>query len=244
VVSDHGAQAMQGGICINEWLISRGYLHIAEKPPGVVPLHRATIDWQRTKAWGEGGYYARIFLNVQGREPQGIIPARDYERVRDELIQQLEALTDENGRNIGTRVFKPEDVYRRTRGIAPDLIVYPGNLAWRSVGSIGLDRIHTFENDTGPDDANHAEKGIFILCDPAASAHAADRLRTDLSLIDVAPTLLSLLGVAVPRDMEGRRVSCAENQQNFGGQVYSEQEQEKIKKRLEAFQRERITNGN
>ena len=233
VVSDHGAQAMQGGICINEWLIRQGYLHIAEKPDGVVPLYRAAIDWSRTRAWGEGGYYSRIFLNLQGREPQGTIPAHAYERVRDELAQQLEALTDERGRNIGTRVFKPEAVYRQIKGIPPDLIVYPGNLAWRSVGSIGLNRIHTFENDIGPDDANHAEKGIFILYDPAAAEQAFPRLRTDLSLTDVAPTVLGLLGVPVPQDMEGKRLSCAAVEQNSGEQVYSQQEQEIIKKRLE-----------
>ena len=235
VVSDHGAQAMQGGICINEWLIRHGYLCIAEKPPGIVPLYRARIDWARTKAWGEGGYYSRIFLNVQGREPQGTIPAHDYETVRDELKEKLEALTDEAGRNIGTRVFKPEEVYRQTNGIPPDLIVYPGNLAWRSVGSIGLNRIHTFENDTGPDDANHAEQGIFILYDPATTRHASTHLRTDLSLTDVAPTLLSLLGVAVPPDMEGKQLTRSENGQNSGEQVYSQREQEIIKKRLEAL---------
>jgi predicted AlkP superfamily phosphohydrolase/phosphomutase len=234
IVSDHGAQAMQGGICINEWLIRQGYLHVAEKPDGVVPLHRVRIDWSRTKAWGEGGYYSRIFLNVQGREPQGTIPAHAYEGVRDELAQKLEALTDERGRNIGTRVFKPEEVYRQIQGIPPDLIVYPGNLSWRSVGSIGLNRIHTFENDTGPDDANHAEQGIFILYDPAAAEHASSsRLRTDLSLTDVAPTVLGLLGVAVPQDMEGKRLSSSTDEQSSGEHVYSQQQQEDIKKRLE-----------
>ena len=203
VVSDHGAQTMHGGICINEWLMKENYLRIAGKPAGVIPLHKATIDWQQTKAWGEGGYYSRIFLNVEGREPQGIIPRKDYDAVRDELKEKLEALGDEQGNSIGTRVIKPEEVYPEINGVPPDLIVYFGNLAWRSVGSIGLNTIHTFENDTGPDDANHAEKGILILCDPAAPVEQPHALRDGLSLFDVAPTILNILGIPVPPDMEG-----------------------------------------
>ncbi len=48
-------------------------------------------------AWGEGGYYSRIFLNVKGREPEGVIDPADYERVREELRKGLEAITDEKG---------------------------------------------------------------------------------------------------------------------------------------------------
>src|SRR5206468_3341647 len=66
VVSDHGAKRMDGGICVNEWLIANGYLALAEKPGSAVPLSKAKVDWSRTKAWGDGGYYARGFLNDTG----------------------------------------------------------------------------------------------------------------------------------------------------------------------------------
>jgi predicted AlkP superfamily phosphohydrolase/phosphomutase len=52
---------------------------------------------------------------------------------------------------MGTKVHRPEDVYRTVRNIAPDLLVYFGNLDWRAVGMVGFDSIYTFENDTGPD---------------------------------------------------------------------------------------------
>ena len=52
-------------------------------------------------------------------------------------------------------------------GVAPDLLVYFGDLAWRAVGTVGGDEgIHTFENDTGPDDANHAQDGLLIMAGP------------------------------------------------------------------------------
>jgi len=84
VVSDHGAKKMDGGICVNEWLIANGWLALQEPPAEPVLLAKCKIDWSRTRAWGEGGYYGRVFMNVEGREPQGVIPKADYERVRDE----------------------------------------------------------------------------------------------------------------------------------------------------------------
>ncbi|MGD8623411.1 MAG: alkaline phosphatase family protein, partial [Anaerolineae bacterium] len=73
VVSDHGAKAMAGGICFNEWLKREGYLVLEYQPEGIVPLEKCEVDWSRTLAWGSGGYYARLFLNVKGREPEGVI---------------------------------------------------------------------------------------------------------------------------------------------------------------------------
>ena len=201
VVSDHGAKAMVGGVCVNEWLMQKGYLHLKEKPAGVIPFGKAKVDWKRTVAWGEGGYYSRIFLNVKGREPEGVVDPSNYERVREDLRKALEAITDGQGINIGTKVSKPEEIYSEVRRIPPDLIVYFGNLSWRSVGSIGLGSILTFENDTGPDDANHDTHGIFIMGGGSVKARG---LREGLNLLDVAPTVLNLMGIEVPGDMEGR----------------------------------------
>ena len=204
VVSDHGAKHMEGGICINEWLRQEGYLTLKEEPQGIVPLEKVEIDWDRTMAWGAGGYYGRLFLNVQGREPQGIIPAEEYETVRDEIADKLSQLTDESGVNIGTVAYKPQDIYGECRNIPPDLMVYFGNLFWRSVGSVGHGGIRTRESDIGPDDANHAQQGIFIMYDPQERG----RGRVEgLHLMDVAPTLLDLFGLPVPGDMQGKVIA-------------------------------------
>jgi predicted AlkP superfamily phosphohydrolase/phosphomutase len=198
---------MDGGICVNEWLMANGYLTLSDKPSSPMPFSKAKVDWSRTKAWGDGGYYARIFLNVAGREPEGTIAPQDYEKVRDELVAGLTSIPDENGKDIGTRVFRPEDLYKEVRGVAPDLIVYFGNLYWRSVGRVGSGKIHTFENDTGPDGANHAENGIFLFR-PAGGIPGGRR--TDKArIIDIAPTILQLFGLPVPPDMEGKEVAVA-----------------------------------
>jgi len=200
IVSDHGAKRIDGGICVNEWLRQEGYLVLKEEPSGPSRLTPDLIDWSRTVAWGEGGYYCRLFLNVEGREPEGLVPAADYERVRGELKAKLEALGDERGRPIGTVAHRPEDLYPERNGVAPDLMVYFGDLLWRSVGQVGTGAVHVFENDTGPDDANHAHEGLYVLAGGGAEPGAGP----ERDIRDIAPTLLTLLGEPVPAEMEGK----------------------------------------
>ena len=206
VVSDHGAQKMEGSICVNEWLIKEGYLVLHEMPGAPTPFAKLKVDWSNTRAWGDGGYYSRIFLNVRGREPQGTVELSDCERLRAELIAKIEAIPDEKGRSIGTKVFRPEELYKTRNGVAPDLMVYFGNLAWRSAGTVGRGSIYTFENDTGPDDANHGQYGIFIA---RPSAGTGGQSLQGLEIQDIAPTVLNILDVPIPNDMEGKVIQEA-----------------------------------
>lgn len=188
VISDHGVQPMHGGIAVNEWLVRQGYLVLKEYPERPLTMRELIegdlVDWSRTIAWGEGGYYGRIFLNVRGREPKGIVSPGDYEGLRRELAEGLTAIADEEGRPLGTRVLFPEEVYREVNGAPPDLMVYFGDLKWRSSGTVGWGVIHRHENDTGPDDANHAPYGTFIACPPLAGR--------DLSLPEIQGIILGL----------------------------------------------------
>jgi predicted AlkP superfamily phosphohydrolase/phosphomutase len=205
VVSDHGAKKMDGGICINDWMTRTGWLALADdRPTRLTPMEKVEIDWGQTKAWGEGGYYARVFMNVQGREPQGIIPPSEYEKTRDELAEAIKNIRGPNGVDIGTEVFKPQRIYRKVNGVAPDLIVYFGNLLWRSVGSLGHPEVWTFENDTGPDDANHAQQGILIYYDP--NRKLGGRELSGVEIMDFAPTVLQHFGLPIPADMQGRTI--------------------------------------
>jgi predicted AlkP superfamily phosphohydrolase/phosphomutase len=200
VVSDHGAKRIDGGICVNEWLRREDYLVLKEAPAEPTRFTPDMVDWARTAAWGEGGYYARISLNVAGREPEGTVAANDYDALREELKVGLEALGDDKGRPIGTVVHRPEDLYPEQRGIPPDLLVYFGDLFWRSIGQVGMGAVHVFENDTGPDDANHASEGLYLIAARGIESGAGE----ERDLRDIAPTLLTLLGEPVPAEMEGR----------------------------------------
>ncbi|HKW16338.1 MAG TPA: alkaline phosphatase family protein [Terriglobales bacterium] len=201
IVSDHGAQRLDGGIAVNEWLIREGLLVLNEHPSQLTPFEKLNVNWNKTRVWSEGGYYARIFFNVQGREPNGVIPASEYESVQDEMKSKLEALADDKGLPLNSLIFKPRDIYRNVRNVAPDLIVYFGGLYWRSIGTVGHKAIHVQENDTGPDGCNHAQYGVFILgapnC-PLSGEYEGARL------LDIAPTLLDLAGYEIPETMQGR----------------------------------------
>lgn len=200
-VSDHGAKGMRGAFCVNEWLIKEGYLALRFKPERVIEIEKADIDWSKTQAWGWGGYYARIFLNVVGREPHGTIPQSDYEKIRTELADRLRSIKDPTGRRMDTRVFLPEKLYRRCKGDKPDLMVYFDDLYWRSAGTIGHDSLYLSENDTGPDDAVHSQEGIFILYDPKKKySKNIERV----NILDIAPTIVQLFGLPLPAYMKGK----------------------------------------
>ena len=108
---------------------------------------------------------------------------------------------------MGTRVFRPEEIYRAVKNVPPDLIVYFGDLAWRSVGTVGYGQpLYIFENDVGPDDANHAQQGILIMAVKGRRLERPVGRQEGMTLYDVAPTVLAYLGVPVPEDMIGRSV--------------------------------------
>ena len=174
---------------------------LQEYPREITPFQKLAVNWDKTTAWSEGGYYARVFLNVKGREPKGTIAPSDCEKVRDDLKARLEATQDDRGMPLGTLVFKPEEIYAAVRNVAPDLIAHFGELFWRSIGGVGYPSIHVQENDTGPDACNHAQFGAFILSSPASSARGELQ---GVRLLDIAPTLCRLGGYETPASMQGR----------------------------------------
>ncbi len=229
VVSDHGAQRLDGGFCVNEWLVKEGLLVLNEYPRAVTPFNKLSINWDETRVWSEGGYYARVFFNVKGREPRGVIDPADYQRWRDEIKAKFEATLDDQGRPLGTRVFKPEEIYKTVHNVAPDLIVHFSDLYWRSIGSVGYGAIHVQENDTGPDDCNHALWGSFIL---AAPGNPLSGERLGAHLLDMAPTLLELGGYDIPNSMQGQSLLAGHSLGPANSTIFSAEGEEIIRERL------------
>jgi predicted AlkP superfamily phosphohydrolase/phosphomutase len=204
VVSDHGARALHGSFCFNEWLVRHGFLVLKDSPRRPAPLTPDRIDWGRTRAWGEGGYYGRLFLNVRGREPQGTVEPDDTERLRRELIDAIAEIDDAAGNRLGCEALQPEDLYAETRGVPPDLMVYFGNLRWRAAGGVGYPSLWVDGTDVGPDDANHDWSGVFIA--RAGEQNLGGRRLDGLRLGDMASTLLSQLEIEAPRGIGGRPI--------------------------------------
>jgi predicted AlkP superfamily phosphohydrolase/phosphomutase len=205
VVSDHGSQAMKGCFCINEWLIQKGYLALrGPRPKAGTPIEQAPIDWSKTSAWGAGGYYARIFFNVKGREPSGTIAPADLPAFEAKLTADLQQIQKPGGQPMNVDVRLPRAIYKEVRGDAPDLMVYFDNAAWRSAGTIGYDSLYLAENDTGPDDSVHSFDGVYSISDPSVGRGTRG---PEERLIDIAPTVLALLGVPIPPEMQGRPIA-------------------------------------
>ncbi len=200
VASDHGAQRLEGGVCVNDWLRREGFLVLKEQPTQPTPFSPKLVDWTKTRAWSEGGYYARVFVNVEGREPSGVVRASELEGFLEDLTARFKALPDDRRRPMGTTVFRPKDIYRNVRNVAPDLIVHFGGLCWRSIGGVGYSDLYVQENDTGPDGCNHAQYGVFVLSAPNLPRRGE---MTGIRLLDIAPTLLELNGSAIPASMQG-----------------------------------------
>ena len=232
IVSDHGAQALEGGFCVNEWFVRNGLLKLQDSPTEVMSLGDIGVDWGGTKVWAEGGYSGRLYFNVKGREPNGVIDPSDYESFRDDLKSQLEAVLDDAGAPMGTRVFKPEEIYSTVNNIPPDLIVYFGDLAWRAIGGVGYSDIHVLENDTGPDDCNHSPYGVFVL----ASSNNPLRGSVDgVHIMDIAPTLLELSGHDTPKSMRGKSIVGGATSPGANEQTISEEGAEAVKRRLKGL---------
>lgn len=200
VVSDHGAKRMKGAFCINEWLIREGYLKLKSGVEGVKELEKVKVNWSETVAWAWGGYYARVFINVKGREKYGVVNPEDYEDVRSELIKKIKSIRGPSGEAWSNHVYRPEELYPICRGNPPDLIVYFDDLYWRSAGTIGHDTFYLPENDLGPDDAVHDYDGVFIFYDPKREIHR----RADVDILDITPTILKLMGLPIPSRLGGR----------------------------------------
>ena len=199
VVSDHGAMRMKGAFCVNQWLEEQGLLTFRTRPGPGDQIEKADIDWPRTKAWAWGGYYARVFVNVVGREEQGCVPADELDGFLSEVSESLLGIRGPDGEPWKTEVFRPAERYGEARGDPPDLMVYFDDLYWRAAGTLGHESNYLLENDTGPDDAVHSMDGIIIM------ANCGIRGKIEgAGIADVAPTLLTLAGVSPAADLIGK----------------------------------------
>jgi predicted AlkP superfamily phosphohydrolase/phosphomutase len=201
IVSDHGIKRMKGCFAINQWLIDEGLLKAKYEKGKFTRFEQLNVDWSKTIAWAWGGYYARVFLNVKGREPNGVIRLSEYDKVRDEIAEMIKSIRGPNGEKWDNKVFYPEEIYPVAKGDKPDMMVYFDDLYWRSAGTLGHPTNYLLENDTGPDDAVHSEYGVFALHMPDMDGSKV----IECSIYDFAPTVLSLFGLKdVAEKLRGR----------------------------------------
>jgi predicted AlkP superfamily phosphohydrolase/phosphomutase len=213
IVSDHGAKTLKGTFCINDWLMQKGYLKIKNKIDRKTLFEMDNVDWEKTIAWGGGGYYGKIFLNIKDREPNGIIKENKIKNTIEKIKKEISALLDPKGNNIPNEFFEPKKIYKEINGHPPDLIIYLGNLDWRVTSSLGNKSLFMEEN-TPIDNANHAKNGIYIhSMNPKSALEYNGEFRVDMktikqySIYDVTPTILGKFNITIPNKMRGRIIN-------------------------------------
>jgi predicted AlkP superfamily phosphohydrolase/phosphomutase len=122
VMSDHGFQPYTRKLHLNAWLRDAGYLVLKDgKKSGHILL--GDVDWSKTRAYGIG--FNGIYLNLAGREAEGIVDPASADGLMAELMQKLEALRDsKNDKRVVARMFRGADIYTGARATeSPDLVV-------------------------------------------------------------------------------------------------------------------------
>ena len=164
------------------------------------------VDWSRTAAYSLGNV-GQIYLNVRGREPQGIVePGREYERLRDEIIARLQELKDpETGECVVQEVYRREEVYWGDKlEKAADIVFIPTRMEYFGFGEYEFGSNEIIEPVKRGISGTHRLNGILLLWgEPIRSGVVLE----DSHLYDLAPTILYLMNVAVPTDMDGRILS-------------------------------------
>ncbi len=198
VLSDHGFCAFRRGVNLNAWLLREGYLTLDGEPGDYL----AGIDWARTRAYtfGLGG----VYLNLRGREAQGIVAPEQADTLRRELAERLSGLCDDGAVAIA-RAYLSTDLYRGPYlGAAPDLIVgYADGYRASWDAAVGKVTDEVFVNNTKAWCGDHCVDPHLV---PGVLFSNRPLHAQDPGIEDMAPTALRLFGIQPPAWMEGSSV--------------------------------------
>jgi len=232
----------------------RKKFHTPKKPKGFLRklfLSYHDIDWARTKAYAFGGL-GQIYINVKGREPYGRLVAgsQEYEDLRDEIIRQLKEITLP-GSDVPfvDRAHKKEELFWGDElDSLPDILIIPHNMEYEDVGIYEFWSNKLFDHLAGAMSGMHRELGMFMIWGPGVKAGLEVE---GTHILDMAPTMLYLLGVPVPGELDGKVLTGAiedthvrshpvdytdvsTDKRNLD-EEYSSEEDEAIRERLKAL---------
>lgn len=173
--------------------------------PAEIPFESilAKIDWCQTRAYSppHTSVFGTVYMNLEGREGQGSVHRHDYEKLRDQLMGELQSLNDEIP-DFQIEVFKREDLYHGNYLVqAPDIIYVIND--FRCVSRPSLRGGTVFQTKPLGDNysGTHRLEGILVVKGPQTKrGHWLEKAE----IIDIAPTLLHILGIPIPDDMDGK----------------------------------------
>jgi hypothetical protein len=202
VLSDHGFTSFDRGVNLNAWLLANGYLFLKDEGSASAEwLH--DVDWARTRAYALG--LSGLFLNVRGREAVGCVEEGEAaERLRHELCARLSGLPDgDDGAVAIERAVATRDVYSGPyRDEAPDLLIgYAKGYRASWAGAKGVVAGAVIEDNTKAWSGDHCVDPAVV---PGVLFCSRPIPRSDPGLVDLAPTILGIFGLAAPAHMDGR----------------------------------------
>jgi predicted AlkP superfamily phosphohydrolase/phosphomutase len=207
VVSDHGFRSFSRCVNLNAWLHQNGYLALKSGKTESGDWFE-DVDWSRTRAYTMG--LNGLYLNLKGREREGVIePGADADALKKELRRKLDGLVDPASGRIGiTGVFDCDAVYAGPYvDNAPDLLVGYGDgfrASWDSV--MGKVTKTIFEDNLKAWSGDHCIDPRLVpgvlFCNRKISEEKP-------AIVDVAPTVLKLFGLALPGHLDGKPWSVA-----------------------------------
>ena len=164
-------------------------------------LSKRHIDWSKTRAYTQGNF-GQIFINRAGRQPMGCVEPADVRPLLDDLKAGLMAIPHpETGESLVEKVLEAEELYDGPYlHLAPDLTVVLRDWRYRTIGLHDFTTNKLISPSFGPT-GDHRMEGVLIASGPAVLPGAT---LAEANLLDIAPTILHLLGVPVPGDMDGR----------------------------------------
>ena len=185
------------------------------------------VDWRRTVAYSMG-HVGQIYLNVVGREPQGVIKPENYHAVRQQIIDALYELKDENGKPVVTKIILREETYHgpyTEKGPDIHLVLDDYNMiAFPLFATNGKIFTQQIRGDSGC----HRREGIFI---GQGNGIKKKGKLPEANILDLAPTIMAVMNQPVPRVMDGRVLT---EMFNFPPEVtYSEEASNGLGERVE-----------
>ncbi len=202
VLSDHGFSSFQRGVNLNGWLLKEGFLKLKDGADGSAEWLK-DVDWNRTKAYSLG--LSGMYLNVEGREANGIVkPGAEAQAVKKEIISRMKGLKDDGRGVVGIEdVFDTASIYDGPyQENAPDLIIGYANgyrISWDC--ATGMVSGPVFEDNVKAWSGDHCVDPRLVpgvlFCNYAVGASSP-------SLVDLAPSVLTMFGITPPKHMEGK----------------------------------------
>ncbi|MCL5256618.1 MAG: alkaline phosphatase family protein, partial [Chloroflexi bacterium] len=242
IASDHGFGPIRKKLNVNKLLSDMGLIAFREASDGAM-----VIDWDQTRAYSGERAEMAVYISLRGRDPLGIVEeGEEYDAIVEQVRRALLGVVDpDTGGNVVTETWRADELFIGPySSLGPDIVFKVRDSVYQPREEFPVSSL------IEPSDwlsGGHRREGIFFAAGPAFKADT----RTDADIVDVMPTVLQLLDLPIPAELDGKAmrfafteefqsehpvvyadVAAAEDGPETGESPYSEEDAERIEARL------------